>query len=161
MLLAGTPGLVLFSFGCSYSFKSTLPEHVKGISIGAFANDTFEIGLEGKLVDKIVEEFAVDGRVKVSDTDPDARVEGKITGYKKRAISYGNDDGVYEFRMELTAEYSCKDLKTGENVAGPKKVKAAIDYQVFGSLASSEKDAQKELAQEAAKEICHGILMGW
>lgn len=154
-------GSVALMAGCSYSFKSTLPEHVKTLSIDVFDNETMEIGLEGKVSDKIVEEFALDGRVKVSDYTPDARLEGKIVKYDKRAINYGSDDGIYEFRMNIEVEFSCKDLKTGENLAGPMPMKTSLDYQVFGSLASSEKDAQEELAGELAKEIVHEVLMGW
>jgi len=154
-------GLALALTGCAYTFHTTLPDHVQSLRVSSFQNDTLEVGLEAELTDQLIQAFASDGRIQVSDAQPDAIVEGKIRSYSRQALSYGSDDGIYQFRMILVADFSCKDLQTGEYIAGPKSVKQTLDHQVFGSLASSERDAQKEIAQELAKEIVHEVLMAW
>jgi len=147
--------------GCAYTFRTTLPDHVKSFRVTQFQNDTMEIGLETALTSHLIQAFASDGRIKVSDTRPDCVIEGKIRSYNRRALSYGADDGIYQFRMILVADFSCKDLQTGKYIAGPKSIRQTLDHQVFGSLASSERDAQQEIAQKMAREIVHEILMAW
>jgi len=154
-------GCALALSGCAYTFRTTLPDHVESLRVSRFQNDTLEVGLETELTDQLIQAFASDGRVRVSDAQPDAVVEGKIRSYSRKALSYGSDDGIYQFRMVLVADFACKDLETGEYIAGPKSVKQTLDHQVFGSLASSERDAQKEIAEKLAEEVVHEILMSW
>jgi len=45
---------VLFVFGCSYTSRSRLPEHIHTVSVGVFGNSTSYIAIEGKLTSAII-----------------------------------------------------------------------------------------------------------
>ena len=51
--------------GCGYSFRGTLPSHVRTIAVPIFANRTQQPGVESIITRAVVQAFVTNGRLQV------------------------------------------------------------------------------------------------
>ena len=140
-------------FGCGYHFSGhggTLPGNVSKLYIPLFINQTSEPLLENLLSSLVSEVFSRNEQVSQVETagQADAVLEGRISSYRSRAVSYDRNDDVSEYRAALTVTAVLRGLPAGDPL-WQGTVSWEADY-----LAAEDKTVQEDLEQQAVEEIC-------
>ena len=103
--------LILFTiscfifYSCGYHLVATgtnLPAHLKTISIPVFKNTSSQPEIHRELTSAILQSFISDGRLKVvKKEDADLVMNGTLSYYNKRAVSFNSQDLVADFIIEI------------------------------------------------------------
>ena len=88
--------IVLFLNGCGYHLVgtgSTLPDHLKTLSIPVFTNSSTQPEIHRELTSSIINAFITDGRVKVARKGPpDMVMKGRVTHYELKTVSFNSNN---------------------------------------------------------------------
>ena len=99
---------LLLTSGCSYSFKGSLPPHLKSVSIPSIVNQTAEFGVAEELTDLVLARFLRDGLLKLTDeAAADSRLSLTFTDIREAPFAYGSDERTTQVRLtiRLKAEF--------------------------------------------------------
>jgi len=100
--------LALLLGACSYSFKGSLPPHLKTVSIPPIGNTTAEFGVAEDLTDLVLARFLRDGLLRVTDeAASDSRLVLTFTQIGEAPFAYGADERTTQVRLtiRLKAEF--------------------------------------------------------
>ena len=121
--------------GCSgYSSQSLYSQDVKSVYVEMFDNTTFRRDIEYELTDAIAKRIEAETPYKIiSDRSrADTVISGKITSLSASTISMEPETGrAIENQAEVTAEFSWKNLRTGEYLMENTAVDAVAGYVEF------------------------------
>ena len=119
-LMSGTLSSVLFFLllisGCGYTQQVKLPNDIKTIAIETFKNEippqeqfAYRPGLEIELRNTLVEQFLLDGNLKVVDeSEADAILKGSVISFEQEGLRFDNLEDVEEYRLFLVVKlYFC------------------------------------------------------
>lgn len=145
--------LLLFLLtGCGYHFAGQggeLPSGVKKLYLPLFANRTSEPRLENRLASDLSLVFARNSAIsQVEQREAaEAVLEGVISQYSTRAISYDRNDDISEYRATMNVEVKLRAVADGRLLwQGP--VSWSDEY-----LAADDKNLQADYEREAREEI--------
>ena len=128
-------------YGCGYHLVGTgknLPAHLKTISIPVFKNTSSQPEIHRELTSAILQSFISDGRLKVAKKDAaDLVMNGTLSYYKKRAVSFNSQDLVSDFIIEIEVELEVIDQIKGK-VFLKEKLKNQWDYKTNTDIADNE-----------------------
>ncbi len=144
--------LVLLSMSaCGYNFpgQGELPGGVKRVYVPLFSNRTAEPLLENFLSSAMSEVFARNNRMILVDDRQaaEAILEGTITSYSSRALSYDQNDDISEYRATMQVEARLVQASDGRLLW---QGGASWDDEY---VAADDKAVQEDLEQEAIEEI--------
>ncbi|MEJ2543100.1 MAG: LptE family protein [Calditrichaceae bacterium] len=153
--------IVLFSTGCYYSFKGSLPSHLKTIAIPLFddRNATFP-GVRENLTDKVINEFIKDNTLKVVDeSKADLLLTGSITSIVQQAASVTAGESVSSYKITVNVKVKCEDVKLS-------KVLYDKNIQRYGMMESDAdtqgiEDAIEEALVQITEDILNDTLGAW
>jgi hypothetical protein len=110
--------LLLLLSSCGYRFTpigGIIPEGARTIAILAFLNGTNEPYVDVEVTKAVVEEFAVDGRLKVvSSESADLVLKGSVTKFVTTPSGYTTDNYVQSYTVSISVNVSVEDMKTSE-----------------------------------------------
>ena len=150
---------MLFFAGCAgYSNKPLYTDEVKSVFVEMFDNTTFERDLEYDLTDAIAKRVEEETPYKIiSDKSrADTVLSGKITGIGSSALTLDRDTGrALENQTEITAEFSWKNLKTGQYLVENASLTATAGYSEFEqqSFEYASRIATNKLAERIVEEM--------
>jgi len=154
--LAGVVVAALLA-GCGYSFRGTLPSHVKTVSVPIFVNRTREPGVESVITRAVVEAFSTNGRLRVvRAADADAILEGEITSYGVEAIAYDRTLNVQQYRLVVILNLRMRDVKRNEVLFQQAGVQEQADFRVIGPVdltIAREETALRQAATEIGRSV--------
>ena len=152
---------ILILAGCGYQLQPQLPAAVSKIAIPTFDNQTFQYGLAETLTNSVVEQFLLDGRLRVvGEKEADLILRGKITQYLKETLSEVSMD-LTEYRVRLEVSVALISTKDGK-VLWEKKVEEATTYTpTEGGEVQTESDAVRETGRKIAKDLVNLVMEGW
>ena len=131
----------LIFYSCGYHLVGTgknLPAHLKTISIPVFKNTSSQPEIHRELTSAILQSFISDGRLKVTKKDDaDLVMNGTLSYYKKRAVSFNPQDLVSDFILEIEVELEVIDQIKGK-VFLKEKLKNQWDYKTNTDIADNE-----------------------
>jgi len=88
--------IVLFLNGCGYHLigtGSTLPEHLKTLSIPVFTNSSSQPEIHRELTSAIINAYITDGRVKVAKKGKaDMVMKGNLNHYELKTVSFNSNN---------------------------------------------------------------------
>ena len=146
-LLSFSISCFLFS-GCGYHLVGTgssLPPHLKTISIPVFKNTSSQPEIHRELTSAVLESFISDGRLKVAKKDDaDLIMDATLTYYKKRNVSFGSQDLVSNIIVEVEIELKVTDQITNK-IFMKEKFKTQWDYISTSDIAATERARLKAL----------------
>jgi hypothetical protein len=104
---------MLFGVSCiRYSFSgSTLPSHIKTVSIPLPDNATSKVGLEQKLYDGTYATFVSMNQLQVIRSGGDAELQMKITDYRNQPEEFDAQGNVKTYKVVITADIRFVDRK--------------------------------------------------
>lgn len=101
--------------GCGYTTRSSLDPKYQTIYVSAFKNQSREYDLQAPLSNAVIRKFITDGRLHVVPREEaDLVLEGAITGYRLKGLTFDKDDEVTQFLCVVTAGVQLSDGRTGE-----------------------------------------------
>jgi outer membrane lipopolysaccharide assembly protein LptE/RlpB len=161
---------------CGYHFSRAggiVPEGVKTISVPVFFNATNEPYVDVEVTQAVVEEFLVDGRLKVvSLEDADLALRGRITKYEVIPLSYNPQSYVQQYRVHLVVDAVLEDLRSKKVLWQERRIESslisdyAVSYDPAGkadiTLTKTAKDAAiKKASQDIAWTLRSRVLEGF
>ena len=113
---------LFFISGCGYTQDVKLPHDIKTIAVETFKNEippqeqfAYRPGLEIELRNAIVEQFLLDGNLKVVDeSEADAVLRGSVISYEQEGLRFDRLESVEEYRLFLVSKFELIDRRTNE-----------------------------------------------
>ncbi|NIA17197.1 MAG: hypothetical protein GWO86_02500 [Planctomycetes bacterium] len=139
--------------GCSgYSNQSLYSRDVRSVYVEMFENTSFRRDVEYELTDAIAKRIEAETPYKIiSDRSrADTIISGKITSLSASTVSIEPETGrAIESQAEVIANFSWKNLRTGEYLVESTNVSAAAGYVEFQeqSFGNAAKVAVSRLAE--------------
>lgn len=161
-LFASLLTAVLFA-GCrGYSNQSLYTNEVKSVYVEMFDNTTFQRDLEYDLTDAIAKRIDAETpyRIVSDKSRADTVLSGKITGIGSTALTIERETGrSLENQAEVTAQFSWKNLKTGEYLLENVSASATATYSQFQQQGIDY--ASKTAANKLAERIVELMQVEW
>ena len=149
-------GAVLLA-GCGYSFRGTLPDHVKTVAVPVFGNKTPEPAIENFLTQAVVEAFATNGRLRVvKPEEADAILEGEVVGYEIQTLAFDQRASIRQYRLVVTMSLKFRDVKRDALLFEQPRFQERADFRVVGAVSqtiSREESALRAAAVDIARSI--------
>jgi outer membrane lipopolysaccharide assembly protein LptE/RlpB len=105
--------LTLFLNGCGYHLTgtgSTLPKHLKTLSIPVFTNSSSQPEIHRELTSAIINAFITDGRVKVVRKGQSNMVmKGNLIHYELKTVSFSANDFAGDYIVVLGVDVEVTD----------------------------------------------------
>ena len=146
-LLSFSISCFLFS-GCGYhlvGMGSSLPSHLKTISIPVFKNTSSQPEIHRELTSAVLEAFISDGRLKVAKKgNADLVMDATLVFYQKRNVSFGSQDLVSNIIVEIEIDLTVID-RIKNKIFMKEKFKTQWDYKSTSDVAATERARLKAL----------------
>jgi len=158
----------LYAFLCTglfiscgyYSFKGSLPSHLKTIAIPIFVDRSAYPGVQEKVTDSITNAFISDNTLKlVDESKADVILNGTIQSVTQKVAAVKSGETVSEYQMYVSVKVVCEDIKQSKKMYE----KVFNQYGVMSSDAGQdEKDKAIDDAIELITEdVLNTTLGGW
>ncbi len=145
-----------------------VPEGAKTIAIPVFFNATNEPYVDVEVTQAVVDEFMMDGRLKVvSLEDADLALRGKVAKYEVIPLSYNPQSYVQQYQVRLSLEATLEDVRSKKVLWQDQKIESNFisDYPVtVGDIRATRvaKDAAiKKASQDIAITLRSRVLEGF
>jgi outer membrane lipopolysaccharide assembly protein LptE/RlpB len=143
---------------CGYSFRGTLPSHVRTVAVPIFMNRTQEPGVESIITRAVVQAFATNGRLRVVRTaDADAILDGEVTSYGVEAIAFDATLNIQQYRLVVGLNLRMRDVRRQAVLFQQTGVTEQADFRVIGPVSATIAREETALTQAAA-EIARSIV---
>ena len=124
-----------------------LPAHLKTISIPVFKNTSSQPEIHRELTSAILQSFISDGRLKVvKKEDADLVMNGTLSYYNKRAVSFNSQDLVADFIIEIEVKLEVFD-QVKNKMFLKEELKNQWDYKSNSDIGDTETERLKALDQ--------------
>jgi hypothetical protein len=126
---------------CGYhlaGYGSTLPPHIRTISIPVLKNSSSEPNIQRDATDAIRRAFISDGKLKVTDTrKADLLIRGTLTDYQLRAVAFNSEDSAEEYVVRLGIQVEAYD-RIKKKIIFNQKFTTQWDYRSTSSVVDSD-----------------------
>ena len=170
--------LVMLCFvlnGCAgYRLGSNLPGNLRTVSIPTFKNQTREPGIEISITNEIINQFQIDGTLRVVDEDPDLILHGELIGYSREPLRYTGKDfkEVEEYRLRIRAKLTLIETASntprwkGRVVEGETTYFMSGDFReiertAIGTLTEEERSQLPTLEEDLAHDVVEAVVEDW
>ncbi|MBI1319174.1 MAG: hypothetical protein GC168_09555 [Candidatus Hydrogenedens sp.] len=135
---AGMCGLMLAA--CGYTAESSLDAKYQTIHVSPFYDSSDQYGLQAPLTNAVTRKFVTDGRLTVVPRDQaDLLLEGVITNYRLKGVTYDADDSVTQFLLVVTAGVRVTDQQTGDTLWEEELMAGETTYYTLAAGQSSDR----------------------
>ena len=150
--------------GCAnYQLGTTLPPHLRTISVATFENASEEPNIEASLTSATLREFQRDGQLKIKDPDEaDILLTGTVIKYELEAVraNRNHPKSTAEYKAILAIHIRAVERKTGkkiveQNVSGSKIFDASSD------LVSARRNILPDVSTDLARKIVDAVISAW
>ncbi|MCF7805610.1 MAG: hypothetical protein K9N46_16640 [Candidatus Marinimicrobia bacterium] len=153
-----TAGLLLS--GCMYSFKGSLPPHIRSIAIPLFENQTAEYQINETITDLLTQQFLEENVLRVEDEETaDSILEGTVTSISDSPYTYDEAEQVQDYRVSISLKVTWYDVEQD---------KVRLDQTVSGwgvydaqQAATTRQDGIREAIDKIADDIINSITANW
>lgn len=158
---AGAAMLVASLGGCaSYTWKNSVPEEYRTISVPVFENRTKAAELGPIVTQYTRRELQREGTFKLKRTgDAAIELQGSITTMRRGALTYDRSLGTRanSYRYLVTAEISIIDKKTGKVLLDNRKYTAETSFLTHNDLLTGQRNAAARIGQDIGRQIVDDI----
>jgi hypothetical protein len=145
---------------CGYHLVGTgssLPPHLKTLSIPVFNNISTEPEIHRELTSNIIDSFITDGRLKViRKGNSDMVMRGTLYYYDLKAVSFSSSDFASDYIVELGVDVEVID-KINDKLYIKNKFKTKWDYRATSDIIDTE-SARLAALEEAYKELGNRLV---
>jgi len=152
--------MCIFLVSCGiYTFRGSIPPHIRTVEIHTFENKTVEFGLEDRFVEMIDSILIGENLLKVVDNNGDSIFEGKIQSVDDKPQEYDASENVETYRVTMKISASWFDMKNNQMLA-EKNLNRYVDYS-SDSLVIGRNRALNQVMKKIAKDITNLTEVGW
>lgn len=153
---AGLLALLLLA-GC-YSFKGSLPPHLKSVAIPLMENETAEIGLAEEIGQLVIERFLSDGLLKVSSLEAaDAVLHLTLKRIVESAADFDQGETVTRVKVTVSVAGRFEDLVEDRE----RWAKTFQEWGDFDPDTETRDDAIDEAVEKIVQSINAQLLSEW
>jgi len=157
---------LLLAAGCGYHVSglgSNLPNDVHALSIPRFKNATTRPLLEDIVSNDVLLHFARVPGLEVVNSGADAVLEGMVSSYSSRPVSYGANDEITEYRSTIGIRATLKRLDNGRilwkgDLSWSEEYPTSLDKTAQGDR---EDEAIRLASERLASELLDRVLAGF
>ncbi len=143
---------------CGYSFRGTLPSHIKTVAVPIFLNRTQEPGVDSIITAAVARAFATNGRLRVvRPADADAILDGEIMSYGVWPIAFDPALNIQLYRLAVTLNLRMRDVRRNTVLFQQANVTEQADFRVVGPVSATIAREETALTQASA-EIARSIV---
>ncbi len=165
----------LFSAGCGYTTKSSLPEDIKSVHVMPIKNtidfskeisdqDHFRVyrpGLEVELTNAVINRFIFDGNLKVASREKaDAVLEATLVDYRRDPLRYSENEDIQEYRLSVILSVEFR-RSSDNHVIWKESVVGDSTFFLSGSRAVSEDEAAAKVVEDASRRVVEKTIELW
>lgn len=147
-----------------YSFKGTLPAHIKTIAIPIFTDQTAEFDIQQIVTDQIRLGFIRENILKLADEErANSILYGVIRDIGDRPLVYQSTEGgeaVTEYRLTLKVQVEWYDAVEDKTVF-KRQFTGFSEYDPTGSTERTREIALQESIDQITEDIINAILADW
>jgi outer membrane lipopolysaccharide assembly protein LptE/RlpB len=147
--------------GCGYHLTgtgSTLPDHLKTISIPVFNNSSSQPEIHRQLTSSIINSFITDGRVKVvQNKQADMVMAGTLFHYELKTVSFNSDNFATGYIVKLGVDVEVVD-KANNKPYLKQKLRTEWNYKATTDIVDTE--SARLAALEQAYRVLGNRLVG-
>jgi outer membrane lipopolysaccharide assembly protein LptE/RlpB len=137
--------------GCAYSFKGSLPPHLRTVAIPPIENRTAEFGVAEELTELVLARFLRDGLLKVSgEESADSRLDLAFTQISEAPFAYTSEEQTTQVRLTIRLQAEFWDRV--ENRSLWKK-----DFSEWGTYDPNGTPTRSDAIAEAAGRLVEAI----
>ena len=141
---------LLLIWGCGYSFRGNLPDHIKTVAVPVFVNRTQEPAVENAITRAVIDAFVTSGRLRVVRLEEaDSVLEGEIVGYRIEALAFDPRANVREYRLWVTLNLRFRDVRKNLMLWRQEALEEKADFRVPGQVAVTINREEAALRQAA------------
>lgn len=139
--------------GCFYSFKGSLPGHLKSIAIPLFDDNTGYPNIREDLTNMVVDKFIEDNSLRVTDiSDADVLITGKILSITQKAAVLKAGETVEDYNIYVNVKVSCEDVLNSRKLWEK-------SIQQYGTMsASGQQEERDQAVRDALEAISDDII---
>lgn len=158
--------LALLAAGCqtSYSWRSSVPEELRTVSVSVFRNGSDVTELGAVVTRQVLREFQREGTFRIAAAGEGAlEIVGELAKANSAVTAYERRTGARtrEHRFTATAVVSVLDRRNGKVLVNDRKYTATTTFLVNDDILTGERDASGRLAEDLARQIVDDVLMLW
>ena len=137
--------------GC-YSFNTSLPGHIETVRVPVFRNETLQAEVPEEMTAAFTDRFIRDNQLKVVQSDPDAVLEGVITGYEDRVFGFNADRQAEEYVVVVTVTLALRD-RVEDNELWREEGLSGVGNYFVGSSDPQQPSTPEEARATAIEQI--------
>ncbi|MBN1225182.1 MAG: hypothetical protein JXB23_18170 [Candidatus Aminicenantes bacterium] len=160
--------LCLCFLQCGYHLSGTgssLPDHIKTISVPMFQNMTTRFELDRKLTQRVIDELVARGKVEiVGDQDSaDAVLMGEIRTFRVNPVAFSGSASADRYNIVIVAKITMRDNTNKKLIYSNPNWVYQADYEVpeGSDFESVESIAIDEISEKFARSLISIILEGF
>jgi hypothetical protein len=160
--------ICLFLIQCGYHLRGTgtsLPPHIKKISIPMFKNLTTRYELDLKLTRSVIDEIVARGRVEITGDakSADAIMYGEITSFRANPIAFSGEVTADRYNITVVAKIILKDLVSQKIIFSDPNYVYQEEYEVpeGTDFETVESEALDKIAEKFSRSLVATILEGF
>lgn len=153
---------------CGYHLRGTgssLPPHIKVISIPMFVNQTTRFELDLKLTQEVIDEMVARGKVEITGNmdAADAILIGEIIAFRATPIAFGEGAAADRYNITVIAKIVLRDVVKKKVLYSNPSFVYQGEYEVpeDSEFESVESEAIDEMAEKFARSLVVTILEGF
>ena len=153
--------LALGGCGTSYSWRSSVPENLRTVSVPTFRNESEVMELGAVATRQLLREFQREGTFKVRSSDEAAiEIQGVIKSASSNINAYDRRAGLRTsaYKAQAEAEVSVIDHRSGKVRVNNRKYVAQADFTAGQDLTTAQRDASGRLAEDLARQVVDDVL---
>jgi outer membrane lipopolysaccharide assembly protein LptE/RlpB len=155
--------------GCGYALVgrgSNIPPEIKKVYLQPFENGTDRVQVDQILTRAVADELVTRQRFSIvaSEAEADAMIDGKVTGFIVRPVSFDADRRATEFEIDITASVEMKQLHPEKILWQNSRYQFRDSYQLEASelgFIDRETPAIENTAQKFAETMVSDLLEGF
>ncbi len=152
--------VIVVTSSCMYSFKGSLPPHIRSIAIPLFENRTAEYGVNETVTDLLTQQFLQEGVLQLDDENTaDSVLEGAVVRISDSPNPYNEAEQVIDYRVTIGLQIQWYD-QVQDQVRLEEPVSAWGVYDAQGGTPTRE-DGIQEAIEKIADDIINSITANW
>jgi|SRR3989339_57835 len=151
--------LLFFNASCiRYSFSgSTLPSHIRTVSIPIPDNASSQIGLEETLRDILDRAFASNNQLRIMPSGGDAELRMNILSYRNDPGDYDRSGNVSTYKVTIAVAVNFYDIKENKTLFE----NTLVGTGVYNRDSESETLGRENALRKISEMILNNTIAGW
>lgn len=160
---------LFFVSGCGYTQNVKLPNDIKTVAVETFKNEippneqfAYRAGLEIELRNAIVEQFLLDGNLKVVDeSEADAVLKGSVISYEQEGLRFDRLESVEEYRLFLVVKFELIDRRTNKVIIYEPNFSGRAEFFVDRNPSTARRSSANSATVDLARSLVDRIVEEW